>query len=142
MRSRNVALSGACRWLYTPAVHSCRGPPPDARQLSAQQRASPFLCQQVLQRHIVEHGTGQHALELAVLIFQRTEPLGFGHIHAAELGSPFVDAGLADTVLAAKITHRDTRLVLLQNADDLFFQKRLRFMFWSSVWARTNFKLD
>jgi hypothetical protein len=97
--------------------------PPDAQQLSAQLRASPFLSQQILQRYIVEHGVSQHALELAVLVLHRPKFLGLGHIHAAELGFPFVDAGITDTVLAAKVSDRDACLVLLQDADDLFFRK-------------------
>jgi len=36
---------GSSRWLYTAAVRSSRRPPSDERQLSAQQRASPLLCQ-------------------------------------------------------------------------------------------------
>ncbi len=71
----------------------------------------------------VEHGIGQHALELAVLVFQRPKPLGLGHIHPAELGFPFVDAGIAHAMLATQVSDRDARLVLRQDADDLFFRK-------------------
>jgi hypothetical protein len=37
----------------------------------------------------------------------------------AELGFPFVDARVADAMLAAQIGDRNPRLVLLQNPDDL-----------------------
>jgi hypothetical protein len=35
------------------------------------------------------------------------------------LGLPFVDAGVADAVLAAQIDHRNLGLLLLQDPDDL-----------------------
>ena len=41
----------------------------------------------------------------------------------AELGLPFVDAGVADAMLAAQIGDRNAGLVLLQNPDDLLFRK-------------------
>ncbi|AHG50187.1 hypothetical protein RLEG12_00870 (plasmid) [Rhizobium leguminosarum bv. trifolii CB782] len=34
------------------------------------------------------------------------QPLGFGHVHAAELGFPLIDTGIADAVLAAKLRDR------------------------------------
>jgi hypothetical protein len=45
-------------------------------------------------------------------------------------------------MLAAQIGDRNPGLVLLQDPDDLFSVNRLRFMLWSSSWARANFKLD
>ena len=74
-------------WLRR-TVRSSRGLSPDARRLAAQQRASPFLSRQIAQRHIVEHGVGQHLLELVVLVFQSPELLVLQHVHAAELGFP------------------------------------------------------
>ena len=41
----------------------------------------------------------------------------------AELGVPFVDAGVADAMLAAQIGDRNAGLILLQNPDDLLFRK-------------------
>src|SRR6476660_8774561 len=49
---------GSSRWLYTPAARSARSLPSYARQLSARQRASPLLSQEILQSHIIEHGVG------------------------------------------------------------------------------------
>jgi hypothetical protein len=42
-----------------------------------------------------------------------------------ELGFPFVDAGVADAMLAAKIGDRNAGLMLLQNSDDLLFRKAI-----------------
>lgn len=39
------------------------------------------------------------------------------------IGLPFIDAGIADAVLAAKLRDRRACLVLLQNADDLFVRQ-------------------
>ena len=53
-----------------------------------------------------------------------------------------VDAGVADTVLPAQVRDWYPGLVFLQDADNLLFQKRLRFMLGSSRRARANFKLN
>jgi len=45
------------------------------------------------------------------------------YIHTAELGLPFIDAGIADAALAAKLRDRRASLVLLQNADNLFVRE-------------------
>ena len=115
---RNGPSFGKSRWLYTPAplsgvntacramVRSSGGDPSDARQLSALLRASPLLSQQVLQSRIVEHRVCQKPLQLRVFVLKCLQPLGFGHVHAAELGLPFIDAGIADAVLAAKLRDR------------------------------------
>jgi hypothetical protein len=42
-----------------------------------------------------------------------------------------VNAGVADPVLAAQIRNRNTGLVLLQYAYDLFFGKSVAFHLWS-----------
>src|SRR5215469_4296580 len=118
---------GCSRWLYTPAVRSSHDLPCGERQLFAYARALPLLSQEVLQGGIIEHRIGQHPLELDVLVFQRPKPLGLRHIHAAELRFPFVDAAIADPVLAAQIRNRDTSLVLLQYPDDLLFRKAAAF---------------
>ncbi|ABY37628.1 hypothetical protein ASZ97_15685 [Brucella melitensis] len=83
-------------------------------------RVSPLLSQKVFQSGVVEHRICQEPFQLCVFVFQRLQPLGLGHVHAAELGFPFIDAGIADAVLATKLRDRRARLVLLQNADDLF----------------------
>src|SRR3954470_20754944 len=114
----------------------------DGRQLSASPRASPLLSQKVLQRRVVQHGIGQQPLQSRVLVFQRPHPLSLGDVQAAESGLPFVDARVAHAVLAAEIGDRHPGLVLLQYPMICSSEKRLRFMLWSSYWARANFKLD
>src|SRR6266567_8839654 len=116
---------GSSRWLYTPAVRSSRMQLADGRQLSASPRASPFLSQQILQRRIVQHGIGQQPFQPRVLVIQRLQPLGLRDFQPAELGFLFVDAGVADAMLAAKIGDRNAGLMLLQNPDDLLFRKAI-----------------
>src|SRR6266513_1532995 len=106
---------GSSQWLYTPAVRSSRMLLADGRQLSARPRASPFLSQEVLQRRIVQHGVGQQPFQTRILVLQRLQPLGLRDLQPAELGFPLVDAGVADTVLAAEIGDRNAGLMLLQN---------------------------
>jgi hypothetical protein len=93
-------------------------------------------------RHIIQHGVSQQPLQLRVLVLQRPQPLGLRNVHPFEFGLPFVDAGVADAMLAAAIGDRDPSLVLLQNPDDLFFRKSIALILWSSSWVRANFKLD
>lgn len=77
--------------------------PPDERQLSASPRASPFLSQEILQRYIIQHGVSQQPLQLRVLVLQRPQPLGLGDVDPSEFGLPFVDAGVADAMLAGPV---------------------------------------
>lgn len=67
------------------------------------QRASPLLSQEAVQRDIVEHRVGPHALQRGVFILQSPQPPGLGHVHPAGLGLPLVEAGVADRVFAARI---------------------------------------
>jgi hypothetical protein len=114
----------------------------DGRQLSARPRASPFLSQKVLQRRIVQHGVGQQPLQPRVLVLQRLQPLGLRDLDPAELRFPFVDAGVADAVLAAQIGDRNAGSCSFKIPMICSSEKRLRFMLWSSSWARANFNLD
>jgi hypothetical protein len=75
---------GNSRGLYTPAVRSSRGCPPDEQRLSAWQRASPFLSREIFQGRIVQHGVGQEPLQSCVLVLQGLQPLGLRHLHPAE----------------------------------------------------------
>lgn len=68
----------------SPARHT------NERQHRASQRALPFFCQKLLERGIIQHRHRQQLLELAVLVFEDPQPLGFGHIQAAVLGLPVV----------------------------------------------------
>src|SRR5208283_1890210 len=93
-----VPSSERTRWFCTPAARSCRTQYTGERQPLAWRRASPFFCQQVLQR--------------CVLALKSLQPLGLGHLKPAVLGFPVVEARLADPVLAAQIGRLYPGLVL------------------------------
>lgn len=78
----------------------------------------------------------QEPFPLRVLVFQRLQPLAFGYVHAAEFGTPFIDAGIADTVLAAKLRDRRAASCSLRMPMISSSVKRLRFIPWFSQWAR------
>jgi hypothetical protein len=65
---------------------------------------------------------------------------GLRDVHPAELCFPFVDASVADAGLAAQIGDRNAGL--MKTPMICSSEKRLRFMLWSSSWARANFNLD
>jgi hypothetical protein len=112
----------------------------NGRQLSAWPRASPFLSHEILQRRIVQHGVGQQPFQPRVLVLQRPQPLGLRDLQPAELGFPFVNAGVADAMLAAQIGDRTPASCSFKIPMICSSEKRLRFMLWSLSWARTNFK--
>ena len=64
---------------------------------------------------------GQQALEFAVLQLQLAQPFGLADIHAAVLGSPFVEAGIAEAVFAAQFFNWHAGFGLPQEANDLLF---------------------
>jgi hypothetical protein len=55
---------------------------------------------------------------------------------------PFIDTGVADTMLAAETGDRNPGFVPFKIPMICSSVNRLRFMLWSSSWARANFKLD
>src|SRR6202035_460221 len=59
--------SARTRSSCTPAARSCRKQNAGERQPLAWRRASPFFCQEILQRRIVEHGVRQKLLQPTVL---------------------------------------------------------------------------
>ena len=71
-----VHYAGEARQRLTPKVTSAaeqaRAAPPPA----AEQRASPLSAVDVLQNRNIQHRLGQQLLQLAVLIFERLQPLG------------------------------------------------------------------
>ena len=68
----------------------------------------------------VEVRFGQELLELGVLAFQLFQPPGVGYVHAAELGPPLVERGVAEAAFAAELLDRHPGLGLLEKANDLF----------------------
>lgn len=134
---------GSSRWLYTPAVRSSRRRLGDGRQLSAWPRASRFLFHEVLQGRLSSMVSAKSRFSRVFSSSRVFSRLGSDTSNSTELRLPFVDAGVADAVLAAQIGDRHAGLMLVQNSDDLLFpKKRLRFMLWSLSWARTKFKSD
>src|SRR5262245_30946002 len=111
-----------CRSPCTPAARSCRTQNVAERQPLAWQRASPFFCQQILQRRIVEHGVRQELFQPGILALKPLQPPGLRDLKPAVLGLPVVEARLADPVFAAQIGRLNPGLVLLQDRNDLLFR--------------------
>jgi hypothetical protein len=63
-------------------------------------------------------------------------------IQPTELRFPFVDAGVADAVFATQMGDRNAAPCTIKIPIIYSSEKRLRFMLWSSSWARANFNLD
>ncbi len=69
----------------------------------------------------VHHLLGQHLLQLSVLAFQRLQPPRIRDLHAALLGSPFVERRVTNPVLVTKLLRAKPSLMLSQYANDLLF---------------------
>ena len=50
---------------------------------------------------VLGHGVGQQALQPGVLVLECLQPFRLGHVHAAVLGSPLVEGGVAEAPFAA-----------------------------------------
>src|SRR5690606_7789235 len=72
-----------------------------------------------------QHLVGEQLLQLRILLFQRPQALGVGHLHPPILRLPVIQGRFAHPVLAGQIGRLRTRLVLAQNPDDLLFRKPL-----------------
>ena len=94
-----------------------------ADELRATCRLHTFFCEYVLENLLVERGIGDHSLEPAILLLELLEAHGLRGAHTAVLLPPSVERRLADAVLAQQLVHRDTRLRLLQDVNDLGFRK-------------------
>ncbi len=68
----------------------------------------------------IEVRLGQQPFELGVLAFELAQPPGVVHVHAAVLGTPLVEGGVAEAALAARLLDRHAGLDLLEEPDDLF----------------------
>src|ERR1700722_12324581 len=72
-----------------------------AERKTLQRRGRPYIfCQKLFQRRLVQHRLRQKLLQLAVLLFQRSQTLGVRHLHAAVFGLPGVQGGFRNAVLA------------------------------------------
>ena len=80
------------------------------------------LCpEDALESMNVEMRFRQQLLELGVLAFQFLESPGVGNVHAAELGAPLVEGGVAEAALAAQLLDRHPGFGLLEKTNELFF---------------------
>ncbi len=64
---------------------------------------------------------GQQHLEFGILALELLQPFSVGHIHTAELDSPLVEGGVAESPLAAQLLDRHPGIGLFQETDHLFF---------------------
>ncbi len=102
------------------------GPRPIAPSPAAEM-ALPFFCRGLRDDLGLQAHLGIHFLQAPVFVLQF---LHAGHqrgIHAAELGAPFVERGVADAVLAAQLWDWRAALGLLEDGDDLAIGKTGRF---------------
>ena len=74
-----------------------------------------------VQRVDVQVRFSQQPLEFVVLGLQLTQPRRIRYVHAAVLGPPLVESGIAETASAAHLLDRHPGLGLLDEADDLLF---------------------
>ena len=85
--------------------------------------ALPFFCRGLRDDLGLQAHLGIHFLQAPVFVLQL---LHAGHqrgVHAAELGAPFVERGVADAVLAAQFRDWRAALGLLEEGDDLAIGK-------------------
>lgn len=97
----------------------------------------PVFSQKVFQRRVVQHRIGQKLLQSGVLVLECLQPLRLADVHAAILGLPLVDAGVAHTMLAAQIGDRNPGLLFLQYPDDLLFGEPVALHLRSLLWGQS-----
>ena len=78
----------------------------------------PFFCVDLFQYPILEHGFGQHFLQLCILFFQLFEPFGIGQIHIAVFAAPPMERGFGDVVFTANGLDGVVAIGLAQDADN------------------------
>jgi hypothetical protein len=76
-----------------------------------------------LERLQVEVRFSQEFLEPSVIDFKILQPPGFIGFHAAVIGAPLVERGLAEPAMAADLLDRKAGLGLLQQPNDLLLGK-------------------
>lgn len=109
----NDRTSHARRWL-TPCCAQTRA---TAFRLTS---GVTIFCNDILQDRNVQHGLGEQLLQLGILVLERLQLAGIGHIHATILRLVFAEGFIRDAVFAADINRLRARLLLLQNPEDLF----------------------
>src|SRR5690606_26517990 len=96
----------------TPAAARSGAAPAGRAPPRAARRASQIICDDVLQRGVVERQLAQQLLQLAILVFQLLEAAQLAHLQPAVLRLPAVVGRVADPVLAADVGARAPALDL------------------------------
>lgn len=81
--------------------------------------ALPLFCQRLGDNLGLQTLLGIHLLQAPILVFELLHACHQRRIHAAVLGAPFVERGVADAVLAAQFRDRAAGFGLLEDGDDL-----------------------
>jgi hypothetical protein len=83
-------------------------------------RSGPYhFCQQLFELGVVEHRFRQRLLQLAVLVFQHPQPLGFGYCHAAVTWTSSCKASLRK----CRVDRLRPSLLLAQNRNNLLLRE-------------------
>jgi hypothetical protein len=85
----------------------------------------------------VQHQFRRQRLQTTVLVLERLLPWSAGHFHPVVFRSPIVERRITDAVLTADLGKRITRLMLLQDRNDLFLRETALSSYPSP--ARRNF---
>lgn len=122
-QAMSAPSNGRCSVHGTPDAGSPHAPRTREPPPSASRRASPFFCCDILQDCVVQHLLGQELLQPRVLVLERLQTAGVGHIHAAILRLELVEGRRADPVLPAHISRLRTGLLFLPHPYDLLFRE-------------------
>src|SRR5262249_27575494 len=93
------------------------------RSPGASRPASQLSLEDVLDRHVLQRELGIHPLQLRVLTLELLDALELGDRGARILRAPQEVGRSADAVAAQQVRHRDPRLTLLQDRDDLLLRE-------------------
>lgn len=85
--------------------------------------ALPLFCHGLGDDLCLEALLGVHLLEAAVFVLQLLESSHEGGIHPPEFGTPLVEGGRADAMLAAELRDGSSSLSLFEDGDDLGIAK-------------------
>jgi hypothetical protein len=81
--------------------------------------ALPFFCERLRDDLGLEALLGIHLLEASILVFQLFHAGHQRGVHAAELGKPFVERGIADAMFTTQLRDGRASLGLLEDRNDL-----------------------
>lgn len=102
-----------------PGLSWLTGSPRPTAPSPAAEMALPLFCECLRNDLGLEALLGIHLLEAPVLVLELLHARHERRVHAAELGPPLVERGVADAVLAAQLRDRAAAFGLLEDGDDL-----------------------